>query len=592
VTANSRAILWPRLLRSSTPRNEVILLAVLGALSFVLSDYYLDLMTGFLALSLMAISLDLIWGYAGVLSFGQAAFFGLGGYGIALVETHWDAALAPWVGVALAIFVPAAFAFLLAIFVFFSRAGLFFVAVITLAIAVLAEQIVNQLTDITGGFNGIILPVALPFSVHGYYLMYLAVFAVVLAICTVLVSSDFGRVLVAIRDNEERMRFLGYATPWVKTLIFVIAAGIAGLGGAMYSMQTGLVSPAQIGFALSTQVVIWVAVGGRGTLVGPVIGTLLINVFQQVLSGTFLIYWQLVLGIALIIVIMFAPDGLYALFLRIIRRFEPTARGTIRTAPEPATAVVSNGGSALALRNVSKSFGSFRALTDVSIDVGTGELLCLVGPNGAGKSTLVNVATALTSATQGEVLVRGQRVSSTTPEDVVRRGVARKFQAASLFDNLTAFDNLALARQGGRIPLLSLVRRATSIEVPSYVVVLLQEGDLWMHLREMAGELPHGGRQLLELCMVLAQQPHVVLLDEPTAGLSDSERRTIGDILCRLVRDQQISIMLIEHDLEFVRSVADRIVVLDYGRVVAGGLVEEVAESQLVREIYLGTAER
>jgi len=561
-------------------------------LDFTLDAYYLELLAGFLALALLALSLDLIWGYSGILSFGQAAFFGLGGYAVGITVTRWNSPWAVLVGVALGIVVPVMAAFILALFVFYSRVGAFFVAVITLAISALAEQLVNEFSDFTGGFNGIILPIGFPYSNQIVYLILLGVFGVTLFACTSLVSSDFGRALIAVRDNEERVRFLGYPSPIVKTVVFTLAAGIAGIGGVLYSLQTGLVSPSLIGFEFSTQAVIWVAVGGRGTLVGPAMGALLINMFQQVLSGSLQIYWQLILGAALILVVLFVPDGLYALLLRLTRRFESAARvGLALRQVAPGQRVAENR-APLEIRGVSKRFGSFNALSDVSMTLSLGELLCLIGPNGAGKSTLLDVVTARTPLSSGQIAVWGGLLDSTTSDRLVRLGVARKFQAATIFDRLTVFDNLALAKAAGKLSARHLHRRTKSLDLSEHVIHLLEAGNLHERLPDLGGNLGHGEKQLLELCMVLAQEPRVVLLDEPTAGLTLEERGRIGQVLRSLVLEQEISLLLIEHDLEFVRGVADRVVVLDYGRVVADGSVADVASSQLVREIYLGEVER
>jgi branched-chain amino acid transport system permease protein len=577
----------PRLLLRSTPRNELVFIIVLGAFGFLLDDFYLDLLAGFLGLALLAVSLDLIWGYAGILSFGQATFFGIGGYVIGFTQIRWDFSLATAAGALLGVAAAAAAALVLGLFVFFSRVGLFFAAVITLAVSVLAEQVINQFSDVTGGFNGLILPTALPLSIRQYYLLSVAIFGTFLLFCVALVSSDFGRVLKAIRENEERTRFLGYASPWMKTLAFVIAGGIAGVGGILYAMQTGLVSPSYIGLALSTQAVVWVAIGGRGTLIGPAVGAILTNLFQHILSSSLLIYWQLALGMALIVIVVFAPDGLYAVLLRVTRRFDPGAHDRIDVQHDRQQSRRRRG-AALETRAISKWFGSYRALTDVSVRLLPGELLCLIGPNGAGKSTLIDVITARTRPTAGEVLIDGRQAGTARPERVVRQGVARKFQASAIFDRLTVFDNVALARSGGRLTPIQLVRRGRGINLPAHVAALLKLGGLWQQMAKPAGDLAHGARQVLELGMVLAQEPHAVLLDEPTAGLTDNERHQIGDVLRQLTRDQGASIMLIEHDIDFVRRVADRIIVLDHGRVVASGSVAEVTASNLVREIYLG----
>jgi branched-chain amino acid transport system permease protein len=559
-------------------------------LAFVFDDYRLGLVTGYMALALMALSLDLSWGYAGILSFGQAAVFGLGAYGLGLTLEHWAGA-GTAVAVVIGLVLGPILAGLLGWFVFYSRVGLFFIAVITLAVSAILEQLVNEFSTFTGGFNGVILSVGFPFGYRDTYLLVLGLFAVVLALLAVLVRSDFGRTLRAIRDNEERARFLGFPTPWLKLVTFCVAGGVAGAGGILYALQTQLVSPSLVGFLLSTQAVIWTAIGGRGTLVGPAIGAIGINLGQQELSGISLDYWQLALGALLVLVVVFAPDGLYALLLRGLRPLEPPPRGTLLAGPDRDGGAGATGdGSALATSGLSKRFGSLKALSDIDMEVGTGEVVCLIGPNGAGKSTLVDVITGRTPNSAGRVQTAGHGLDGARPEQIVARGVARTFQAGTVFESLSVFDNLALAARGGRLRVRDAFLRTQRLSLPRHVMELLESSGLAGALTVRAGGLSHGEKKWLELCMVLAQEPRLVLLDEPTAGLVEAERRSIGGVLRGLVERRRVSFVLIEHDLEFVREVADRVLVLDLGRLVAQGGVEEVAGSPVVREIYLGVA--
>jgi len=565
----------------------IIGLAIVGLLS---DEFTLSLFTGYVALALMAIGLDLIWGYTGILSFGQAGFFGLGAYGLGLTASRWASA-GTAVAICLGLVAAVALALLLGWLVFYSRVSTFFIAVITLAVAVVLEQAVDQFSTFTGGLNGINLETAFPWTPLQTYFFVLVVLAVVLGLAIRLVRSDVGQVLLAIRDNEERARFLGFATPWVKTMVFALSAVLCAAGGLLYVLQTGLVSPTLIGFTLSTQVVIWTAIGGRGTLVGPALGTVAINFGQNELSGLFLASWQLALGAVLVVVIVFAPEGFYARFLVLTRRAQPRDTGERRllvASPHRAVPADGSDGTVLSLRGISRSFGSYRALSNVSFDVRRGELIGLIGPNGAGKSTLVDVVTGRRDPSAGQVLLLGQDTAGRRPELLARSGLARTFQAGTVFDSLTVFDNLFLAGRRGRLRTRDCLRRSRDLSLPAHLLELLADSGLGDRLDDRAGELGHGDRKWLELCMVIAQEPSVVLLDEPTAGLTQPERRQIGATLRAIASKYGLSLLLIEHDLEFVRQISDRIIVLQQGRVALDGPTREVVEDALVREIYLG----
>lgn len=570
--------------------DSVLLVAGLVIIGFASDQFTLSLLTTYVALAFMAVGLDLIWGYTGILSFGQAAFLGVGAYGMALAAARWDFVSTP-IAVCVGILLAAGLALFLGWFVFYSKVGVFFIAVITLAVGVALEQAVNQFSTFTGGLNGILIEATFPWPQTKTYFLVVLLFAVMLGIMVRLVRSDFGQVLVAIRDNEERARFLGFATPWVKTIVFVLAAGLSAMGGVLYVLQSGLVSPTLIGFALSTQVVIWTAIGGRGTLVGPAVGTIAINYGQQELSGLFLASWQLALGAILVLVVAFAPEGLYAQFVTLTQRGSGD-RDLGRRILSSKGRVVHDGSPddlVLSLHAVSQNFGSFRALTNVSFVMARGELIGLIGPNGAGKSTLVDVVAGRREPSSGDVMLLGDEATGHRPEQIARSGLVRTFQAGTVFNSVSVFDNLFLAARKGRLNFRDSLRRRTTLELPTHIVDLLAKSGLDRSLDIKAGELAHGDRKWLEMCMVLAQEPSVVLLDEPTAGLTQPERREIGEALRMLASKHGLSLLLIEHDLEFVRQIADRIIVLDQGSIALDGDTADVIASPLVQEIYLGT---
>lgn len=590
--SQSRALGIFRALRVAPADVTAACVAILGLLmaGSVGDEFSLSLLTAYVALAFMAIGLDLIWGYTGILSFGQAAWFGVAAYGFAIAIEHWNVGgLIPaiLIGVSLA----TALSFLLGWFVFYSKVGVFFIAVITLALGVAFEQAVNQFSAFTGGLNGIILTSAFPWLQRETFFVVLAIFGLFLALTMRLVRSDFGLLLAAIRDDEERTRFLGFATPWVKTLVFGIAGLLSAIGGVLYTLQTGLASPTLVGFALSTQVVVWTAIGGRGTLIGPAVGAIAINYGQQQLSGLFLTTWQLALGAVLVLVVVLAPEGIYPKLVARIGRGNPRARTTsplIETklttpTPTPLNAVL------LSLSGVSQQFGGFQALTNVSLDIRGGELIGLIGPNGAGKSTLVDVVTSRRSPSAGHVALLGERADGHRPETLVRRGLVRTFQAGNVFNSVSVFGNLLLASRKGRLRVRDCLGRSRTLSVPAHVVQLLARSGLSGSLDSPAGLLAHGDRKWLEICMVLAQEPAVVLLDEPTAGLTEPERREIGTVLKDLVKQNKLSLVVIEHDLEFVRAISDRVVVLEQGLIALDGSTNVVANSPLVQSIYLGT---
>jgi branched-chain amino acid transport system permease protein len=398
---------------------------------------------------------------------------------------------------------------------------------------------------------------------------------------------------VSIRENEQRARYFGLATGRIKIALFAAAAAIAALAGFGYASYTDVVAPDLANFKFGTAIVIWVALGGRATLLGPAIAAVLIDFISAYLSGSLPFIWELLVGVVFIAVIVVMPQGLGPGLARGVRSMlplrsvAPSSAAQLSIASQPViTAKSDHGPSAIAVTGLSRHYGSLRVLDDISFTAQAGELVSLVGPNGAGKTTLIRCISDGTERSGGDVAILGRSIGRLTPEYCARLGLGRKFQTPTVFEALTVAQSLRIAR--ARIDPPSLWRRADTINLPQAALQVVQATGLAEQLANPVRSLSHGGKQALELAMVLAAEPRVLLLDEPTAGLTKAERRLIGGILVDLVARHRLCILLIEHDLDFVRQISSRIIVLHQGRIVLDGDVATVVGSELVRTIYAG----
>jgi branched-chain amino acid transport system permease protein len=569
----------------------VAVIAFLVAPQFV-SFHYQDLLVQAFIVGVFVVSFDLLWGYAGVLSLGQSAFFGIGGYAIAIAASQTDGGpAAAALGIAGGLVLAMALAALVGWVTFFSRTAPIYIAVITLVLALLLERVVSltsfeALSQYTGGYNGLGFAIN-AWSVDQWYWVTGVALLVVTGLALVLVRSDFGRVLVGIRENEERLAYLGYRVPRIKLLLFVGCAAVAALAGAAYASYNRFASPDLLGLGIGIPVLIYVSVGGRGTVVGPVIGALTVGLAGTAVSDSYPEYWQLILGVAFVAVVVALPRGLYPAARSLVARaWRPPIRSSALATREPERA--EERGEILArVRGATKAFGEMRVLSGVDLEVRRGEILAILGPNGAGKSTLVNLITAPGELDGGSIELVGAPATGRGPADLARAGVGRTFQGANLMEAYTVADSLFVAQARGRVG--SLAQRTTTVPVPEAVGVLDASSGLTDVLDVEVADLSHGKRQALELSLALALQPQLLLLDEPTAGLTPGEREAIGGLLQELAR-RGFGIAVIEHDLDFVRSIADRVAVLHRGQIAIAGATDEVAASPLVREIYLGVA--
>lgn len=580
--------------RAMNPARRMLPLGLIGVAlvvvgPWIFDSYVLNILIKAFFFAVTAITVDVLWGYTGYLTFGQSAFFGMGAYAAGLVFTHYGFSSG---GVALALGLAVVVAMAVAALVgwlsFYRGASPFFATVISLVLPIVISQLLLSGGQWTGSSSGLTGYETFDFSLEVWYWIAGALVIAVAALAWVMLRSDAGRVLASIRDNESRCSYLGINVPLVKIGLLIATAAVAGIAGFGYGAFSGVVAPELTGFVLGTELIIWVALGGRGTLWGPLIGAILINVATAYLSSRMPFAWQLILGTAFVLVIVLLPKGLVPLLLKPfgLGAQTRTAAELVERPVRPAAQAVDT--PALVMKDVTKRYGSLKVLQGIDLTAHAGQLVGLIGPNGAGKTTLMRCMSDGADRTSGTVHLCGNDIRRRPAEDCVRFGLGRKFQNANIFESLTVAECLRMASTIIERP--SLFRKKRTLALPPYALDVLRATALDAKLDAVARDLSHGEQQALELAMVLALEPRIVLLDEPTAGLTKTERTQIGGVLSALAHRYGLCCLLVEHDLDFVEEIATRIVVLHQGTIVMQGSFQEVVNSDLVKTIYAGSA--
>nr|WP_024350979.1 ATP-binding cassette domain-containing protein [Aurantimonas coralicida] len=581
----------------TTLAGAAVALVIVATAPLYLDTYMTNVLIRALFLGVLALTVDLVWGYTGVLTFGQSAFFGIGAYACALVATHWG--FGPgWFALALVIGIVAAAvtAWLVGLLSFYHGASPLYSSIMTLALPIVLVQIIFAGGRFTGSSSGLSGFPTYYWSIDTWFVIAGILLVAVATVAWLFVRSDYGRILVAIRENEDRCAYLGIPVSRIKIGLFVACGAIGAVAGFGYAAFTNVVAPELGGFLLGTESLIWVALGGRGTLLGPILGAIGIDVTSSYLSGSLPFLWKFIVGVVFVLVIILLPNGFASLVTGAWRRYRarsnPEGEGHhaagVRLVAAEGTGVRPTATSVAPIRIAALTcrYGSLTVLDGIEVEAREGQLLSIVGPNGAGKTTLMRCISNGTERTSGEVTVAGTEIGRRSPQKIVGLGVGRSFQNTSLFDSLTVGDCLRLARY--RIDGASAFVRRQTVALPEPALEILRATGLDQQLGLETRYLSHGMKRGLELAMVLATEPRVLLLDEPTAGLTKSERTAIGHVLTRLVEEYGLCVFLIEHDLDFVREISNRIVVLHQGKLLLDGSVEEVVSSDLVKAVYAG----
>jgi branched-chain amino acid transport system ATP-binding protein len=549
-------------------------------------------------LAIAAAGLNVLVGFTGLTSFGHAAWFGIGGYAAALAQKAWFGD-----GIVLPILFGTAFAAVssaVAGLVILRRGGVYF-SLLTLALSALAYTVSFRWTAVTGGedgLGGLVRGRIGPFDLEDNAIFYVFVAALSLGALFLLLRltrSPFGHVLLAIRENQMRAKFQGYAVERYKLLAFTLAATFTGFAGSLMAFQNYLVSAEATSVNFSGELLAMVVIGGMHHVIGPAFGALFFIVFRELLSiwtGN----WLLWFGLVFIVFIIFSPDGLVGIWDRLARRLRPPpaedaamSRRRIYDGLALPVCLAPGGeeGLVLDVQGVGKRFGGIQAVSEASLSLHAGEIHALIGPNGAGKTTLFNLISGLHPADAGVVRLGGKDLHRLRDYEICRHGLARSFQITNLFRRLSVYENLRLSLQACHASRFNCWRDVDAFDdVHAETAELIRFLGLEGIETVEAGALSYGGQRLVDLGIALGSKPRALLLDEPLAGLAAAERERISTLVTRIA--ERIPVLIVEHDMDRVFGFSDRVTVMNQGKVLFAGSPEEVRCDPRVQEIYTG----
>jgi len=556
--------------------------ALLALYAAFMGDIYgLRLLTQAGIYALLVIGYQFVFGHAGAFSLAQGAFFGLGAYvtGILGAKLGWGfAATFP-----LSILLPAAFALLVATPVL--RLETHYFALATLGLAQVALIGAVNWEPLTGGANGLVgVPRVSLFGARiatGWPLLLFVWFLVALGgvLAWSLTRGMKGLAYQAVRERPLAAATVGLDGGMLRATAFVLSAAYGGAAGALHANSLGVVSTEAFDFSIMVACLTMAVVGGRGRIAGAILGAVLLVHLPEWLRGLEQ-YYLIAYGAALLLVVILAPEGLAGLVDRLCRRGRIPSE-TLPFIPASARGTRAEG-AALYVEEVAKSFGGVAALDGVSLRVAPGEIVGLIGPNGSGKSTLANLITGLYRPDRGCIRLDATPLETLQPYAIARLGVRRTFQTAELISGASLIDNVAVAYAAAGNPSLPHAR--------SRAFTILSEAGLGSRAWDEAAAQPAGVRKLAEVARATARGPRLLVLDEPSAGLTEGERATLTALL-RDLASNGTAVLVIDHHVPFLSGLTKRLICLEAGRVIADGVPDVVLADPAVRRAYLGTAE-
>ncbi|MFO1216993.1 MAG: branched-chain amino acid ABC transporter ATP-binding protein/permease [Burkholderiaceae bacterium] len=549
--------------------------------------------------ALVTLGLVLLTGVAGLTSFGQAAFVGVGAYTAAFLATKMGVSpwLTLWIGVALAI------AAALVLGAITLRMSGHYLPLATIAWGLALNYTMANM-EWLGKYDGLLgiptlklLGTDLGTGRGLHVLVWAIALAAALAV-TNLLDSRPGRAIRSLKSGATMAEAMGISTFRYKLTVFVLAAVLAAVSGWLFAHFQRTVNPTPFSIGKGIEYLFMAVLGGVGHVWGAFLGAAVVRVVDDQLQvllpkliGTSGNFETIVFGIVLVVVLKYAPDGLWTF----VGRWAPAPRRPrdwAGAAALPARDKPARGELLLDVQAVRKEFGGLVAVNDVSFQIRAGDIVGLIGPNGAGKSTTFNLVTGVLPLTRGDVTFRGERISGLASREIARRGVSRTFQHVKMIPEMTVLENVAL---GGYLrsranSLRAMLRLDRAEERQLFAEAERQLGRIGMadRMHELAGNLALGPQRLMEIARALATDPSLLLLDEPAAGLRHKEKQALADVL-RQLKAEGLSILLVEHDMDFVMGLTDRIVVMEFGTRLMEGTPAEVQASPAVRAAYLGT---
>ena len=554
--------------------------------------------TAVILFAMAAMGLNLLVGFTGLVSFGHAAWFGVGGYAAGLAQKHFlpGQILVPILLSVVLVAVVSAVVGLLIL----RRRGVYF-SLLTLALSALTYAVAFRWTAVTGGEDGLgglqrgrLGPINFDDSTTYYALVAGIAVAVLYGLMRVL-NSPVGHVLVAIRENQQRATFQGYAVDRYRLAAFVLSAAITGLAGALFAFLHYLISADATSVAFSGELLAMAVIGGIHSVLGPALGAVFYLLFRELFSiwtGNWLFWF----GVVFVAFVMYSPGGLVGIWSQLMRRWRPppeesaamSGRKIADNRPlPPFLKSERRDGVILDVADVSRNFDGIRAVHGASLQLRSGEIHALIGPNGAGKTTLFNVISGMFRPSGGSVKLYGLPIGGLAPDTICERGVARSFQITNLFKGLSIYENLRLSVQARHPGRFNAWR-----DIDSYAQVHAETRELITFLgldgieTIPGGDLSYGGQRLVDMGITLGSKPQVLLLDEPLAGLAAAERERVSGLVRTIA--QGVPVLIVEHDIDRVLGLSQTVTVMNQGEVLMAGTPDEVRSDARVQEIYTG----
>lgn len=564
------------------------------------SPYDLRLFTLAGVFAILVIGYQFIFGYVGELSLSQGAFFGFSAYitgiltvkaGLGFLET-FILSIGGSVLLAALISIPVL------------RLASHYFALATLGIGQVLWLLAIDWQSMTGGaigLSGVPLPKLFGGQIARGWPMLLFVWMFVLLAALVAYQTKrglYGLACHMVRQNAVAARALAIDPNALRFAMFLLSAAIAGAAGALHAHTIRIVSPEGLDFKVMVTCLTMAVVGGRTHIWGAIAGALLIVHLPEWLRG-FEQSYVLITSSILIVILIAAPEGMAGLIERILPKRSPGEQATPsrfddpRSAPPQGRALLPSETPILSIQNITKTFGGVHALNGVSFSLMRGSITAVIGPNGSGKTTLVNCITGIYTADAGTIMLGGNNIVGVSSDEIASRGVARTFQNLRLVEDMSVLDNVAVARfsaeeaslakamlTGRRDPMLARARE--------YAVHVLRRFGLDQLADTDCGSLAHGTKRLVEIARAICLEPMVLLLDEPAAGLNESEQAELAEHL-QVLAAQGLTLLIIEHNMEFLKTLATHMVCLDYGQLIASGRPNAIYQDERVIEAYIGS---